>query len=656
MSVRIAQLLTGKLPARKDIDPETIRKQRLAAAMACQIIEEYPRQAGKDWSIYRHIRGVMLADEVGGGKTFEALAVVARTFLNATKRSPKKRFRVLILAAPAIRSKWEWVGDPLPDPGAAGKQQDRCDLERFIQQTRISPRDAARLRKFFATARGGNVVTSSKRWADVFGRPRQQGIYITGFGTLPKTRGSGRKARFVQGGRKFTGNFFDLIIADEAHAVKSGHKEDERSNDKAISNTAVRKIHALMESQPRARLLMLTATPFQNHIKELIHLITLNEKHHAEDVSLAKILDKGLHRMQHEVDRLVSKQGMDIGSVEALQRKFDHDINLLLADDPNIAKVSRPAPLRINGNRNGLDDLLRDIMVRNSKRKLPQQLVELNLTEPQRLEYLLARDLVPLIDEDSGKGMYQVRLSQLVSSQDSFTARLSRSRKARFERLQEAISGERSFFNAKLDALVRLLQQEKPDKKRVVTVFCRFIPTIQWLEAKLKERYPADHIRRLDGATRVKDRKPVLLELEELNHRKSKLPIVFLVSQVGNEGLDFDRFSDTIIHFDGHYNPAVMDQRNGRIYRGENLQDIDRLRVLQFVYKDTYDERIKFIEHSKSKLKDFYLGDGALDQVYQRAADMAVDEENRFLKALEKVRIDLSARKRNLVGRYKWEV
>ena len=80
MSVRIAQLLTGKLPARKDIDPETIRKQRLAAAMACQIIEEYPHQAGKDWSIYRHIRGVMLADEVGGGKTFEALAVVARTF------------------------------------------------------------------------------------------------------------------------------------------------------------------------------------------------------------------------------------------------------------------------------------------------------------------------------------------------------------------------------------------------------------------------------------------------------------------------------------------------------------------------------------------------------------------------------------------------
>lgn len=655
MSVRISHLLTGKLPNRKDIDPNTINKQRLATAMACQILEVYPNQKGQEWSIYRHIRGVMLADEVGGGKTFEALAFVARAFLAATKGNSKRRFRVLILAAPAIRSKWEWTGD-IPALLGVGSQQDRCDLERFIHQSKISNRDKERLYKFFSTAQGGNVISSSKKWSDVFHQNRRQGICITGFGTLPKTRGAGRKARFEKSGQRFKDDFFDLIIADEAHAVKSGHKEEESLPKNLISNTAVRKIHALMESQSRARLLMLTATPFQNHINELIHLISLNEKHHEDELSLAKVLSRGLQKMHEAVDRLSRNEGVDIANIEALQRKFDHDINLLLAEFPDVAKLQRPSALRINGNRNGLDDLLRDIMVRNSKRKLVPKLEELKLSEIQQLEYLLARDLVPVINEESDTSMFQVRLSQLVSSKDSFTRKLSRKRLNQFERLQEALGSESSFFNMKLDALLKFLKHEKPDKKRVVTVFCRFIPTIQWLEENLKAKYPADHIRRMDGDTRVKDRKRVLLELEELNKGKSKLPIVFLVSQVGNEGLDFDRFSDTIVHFDGHYNPAIMDQRNGRIYRGENLQDIDRLRVIQFVYKDTYDERIKFIEHSKSKLKDFYLGDSALDKVYQRTADMSVEEEARFLKALEKIRIDLCARRRNLLRKYKLEV
>ncbi len=50
----------------------------------------------------------MLADEVGGGKTFETLSIIAKDFLEGASISRSKRFRVLIIANPSIRSKWKW--------------------------------------------------------------------------------------------------------------------------------------------------------------------------------------------------------------------------------------------------------------------------------------------------------------------------------------------------------------------------------------------------------------------------------------------------------------------------------------------------------------------------------------------------------------------
>ena len=114
--------------------------------------------------------------------------------------------------------------------------------------------------------------------------------------------------------------------ADEAHAVKAGYKDNEDLSIKRLNNTAIRKIHALMESQPKARLLLLTATPFQNHVNELIHLLSLNERHHSEEDTLAHLLRKGLHKMQAQVDAMTKGEGVDIDKVEALLGKYPEPI------------------------------------------------------------------------------------------------------------------------------------------------------------------------------------------------------------------------------------------------------------------------------------------------------------------------------------------
>ena len=87
----------------------------------------------------------------------------------------------------------------------------------------------------------------------------------------------------------------------------------------------------------------------------------------------------------------------------------------------------------------------------------------------------------------------------------------------------------------------------------------------------------------MDGSTTNTRQRKELLNTVDKRNQELNSHIVFLVSQVGNEGLDFDKFSDTVIHFDGHYNPAVIDQRNGRVYRRSNL-DKKRKITIKYIY------------------------------------------------------------------------
>ena len=101
-------LITDKILKNKN----AIQAQRLASCMAWQILNDYPKtQKPKEWQIYNNLRGVMLADEVGGGKTFETLAIISKAYLEQIKNQhDKRRFfrKILIIANPSIRVKWLW--------------------------------------------------------------------------------------------------------------------------------------------------------------------------------------------------------------------------------------------------------------------------------------------------------------------------------------------------------------------------------------------------------------------------------------------------------------------------------------------------------------------------------------------------------------------
>jgi superfamily II DNA or RNA helicase len=629
---KINQLLTGKIHGKQIINSASVRKQKLAVATALQILEYFPfRSIPKEWEKYNYLRGVLLADEVGGGKTFEALSIISKAFLD-TANNKRKRFRVLIIAAPAIRSKWEWIEET--------DKEKWCDLKKFVEQTTLSSNKKYLLENLFQTAQGENIIKSKKKWKLI--EKSRQGIWISSFPTLPATKGAKTEAefkwdRYIQ----FPSDFFDYIIADEAHIVKSGFKDSEESIER-LDGSAIRKIYAVQNENGNAKLLLLTATPFQNNLNEFIHMLSLVESKNDMRYSIGKIIGEGLKKLYAEIDLLKTANGISKDKIHHLINTFDNEVGKLIGVENE--EIKRPKAICTNGRRNGLDDFLRDVMIRNNKDPLDIVSTECHLNDAEKLQYLLLRDIITQKNEDA-KEMFPVKLSQLVSSDDAFSNSLRDYKQKKYSTIKKLFKHKNLLFEKKYDALLTEIIKLNLIDKKVIVVFTDHIKTISILKARLSKMFT---VHRMDGETiAVPERKPFLNTLTYEN-QKSNEKIILLVSRVGNEGLDFDGFSNTIFHFDGHYNPAMIDQRNGRVYRGTN--EPKDIFVKHIYLRETYDQRIKFIEVEKRKMKNFFLGDSSLEEIIKKILSKEnIQEEKLLLKELEKIKFDFEPKEKYLL-------
>src|SRR5207245_4024865 len=84
-------------------------------------------------------------------------------------------------------------------------------------------------------------------------------------------------------------------------------------------------------------------------------------------------------------------------------------------------------------------------------------------------------------------------------------------------------------------------------------------------------------------------------------------PWVLVASNVGSEGIDLQTFSAHLVHFDIEWNPARMEQREGRIDRvGRQLKD--PVNVYFLLVRGTYDERMLYQLVSRQRWHSVLLG------------------------------------------------
>ena len=103
----------------------------------------------------------------------------------------------------------------------------------------------------------------------------------------------------------------------------------------------------------------------------------------------------------------------------------------------------------------------------------------------------------------------------------------------------------------------------------------------------IEEVSPIDLVGRFDGEN-VKSR-----EAHRRNFNEPYNPFLLLVSRVGEEGIDLQRHCRYVLHYDLEWNPAKMEQREGRVDRDKWNQEMHKfIDVRFFLLKGTYEERI----------------------------------------------------------------
>ncbi len=333
---------------------------------------------------------------------------------------------------------------------------------------------------------------------------------------------------------------WDLTVVDEAHYLKNRNTQRYR----------------LMETLFTRYMLMLTATPMQNSLKELFNLIHL--------------IRPGL-----------------LGSEAHFQRSFMGDTQgrkLLNARD--------------------LQKLLREIMIRNRRSetglKFPNRNVETHRIVASDEEYRLHEHLIDFI-RDHYEGSFHLPLitlqREVASSTDALVATLENMIEGdaienvkAWERLVEHAKEVKT--NAKADFMANLC--ERMDDK--VIIYTQFRKTQDLLMRRLADADVSAVA--FNGSMNQKQK---VAAIEQFRGDTQ----VLVCTDSGSEGLNL-QFAHVLVNYDLPWNPMRVEQRIGRVHRIGQENDVV---ILNLTVKDTIEDYVLEVLYEKIALFEVAIGE-----------------------------------------------
>lgn len=299
-------------------------------------------------------RGVVLADEVGFGKTYEALAVLSHLCAHA-RRCRRSFERALVLCRPALVRKWEEetsstrAGRGFPQYLPAN----HLARELFGHQVRCIDSRATAHDLRHAGVRGQRVD----------GRHQvQPGLYIVNEKLLQEEK---RQASTLL--RQIWRTRWDVVVVDEAHHYARGNSPVRLfAPDGDLRNYGQKALDF-------DRILALTATPFELAPRELVNLLALVKADHA----VLDTFEAGLQNFVQALDRFFELRERSPADplrqqqVTLLQRLRDEDA------------------LKEERTNRGLQALLRRFLIRSTKKQNERRyfLVERRANELESAEF-----------------------------------------------------------------------------------------------------------------------------------------------------------------------------------------------------------------------------------------------------------------------------
>ena len=120
-----------------------------------------------------------------------------------------------------------------------------------------------------------------------------------------------------------------------------------------------------------------------------------------------------------------------------------------------------------------------------------------------------------------------------------------------------ALAGEPDL---KLQRVTSLLKELLEDGYRPI-VFCRFIPTANYLATRLREALKGVEVVAVTGTIPSDEREERVLELSKAERR------VLVATDCLSEGINLQEHFDAVVHYDLAWNPTRHEQREGRVDR-----------------------------------------------------------------------------------------
>lgn len=330
-----------------------------------------------------------------------------------------------------------------------------------------------------------------------------------------------------------TRHFYDILVVDEAHHLR---------NRRTLAWKLVNQIN-------KKFILLLSATPVQNNLIELFNLITL------------------LKPGQFKTEKLFRREYLLKGN------------------------------LRTPANKDKLRELLRDVMIRNTRSaidlKLPRRFAATVRVEPchvekevySRLNHYLRRSnlnklIINLLLRTAGSSPFALRDS-LAHMEDG----------AEINRIKELMDGLEDVSKGR--ALVDILKKNPGEKKIIFTQYLKSMD------------YIIDLLRR-DGVTYVTFRGDMTTKDKNVAIERFRGGVPVLVSmESGGEGRNL-QFCNTIINFDLPWNPMRIEQRIGRLHRIGQTRDVF---IFNLSVKETIEDYVIDILDNKINMFEMVIGE-----------------------------------------------
>ena len=418
------------------------------------------------------------------------------------------------------------------------------------------------------------------------------------------------RARSRRHAEEILRHHWDLVIVDEAHKIKSQRGAT----------------YKFIEKIERDFILLLTATPLQNDLRELYNLVTLLRPGQLgtwEEFRAAHLVG-GDHRQPKDPEAL---------------RALTHAVMIR----------TRRASV--------VDDL--DLPPRRPQHpavKLTKAEADLYERTTEFLRRLYREGFVQHEEEEgeaedgsrrrTGKGMVQLAMIHL-------RQRLCSSSKALAESLEHLAEGERIkpqyrtiarqlaararkvTTHAKLNVLTRILKAT-PDR---VVVFSDHRPTIELIEQRVKtlKRTPIVYWGAL--TTPERDKRIRAFHDDERS--------VLIATRAGSEGRNL-QVCNVLVNYDLPWNPMVVEQRIGRIHRIGQKREVHIVNLAAAGTIESYilhllDKKIKLFELVVGEL-DLILGEfGGAQKFEVRLADewLRAENDEDFARRVETLGLDI---------------